>query len=355
MINRARQWSATSLARNQNALGSFVPGENFIGMLTHCEMYDMAPTNQIVLIRHLELDHDVKLSSPTRQLQPVQPSGASLAVEQLVAIWLGSFTLFRSLGEKLEVPWGRFENCPAHGVARNFTCESCRVLLLLPTSPCRCYESVALYTSAGNAPVSTLSEDCNQENQDADVTIISTLDEGFGVAIDADTAVLIRARDGVAMRIEKDNTDSKNRYGSPRRRRRSKSRVDPYDSPKEVVFVHVLALCRDSKNEGWVAGHPFVPANPQMVEETTGGKSNHWTFTADDSAEIEVILDLSRVVVSRLKSSVGLTVIRDIEQSDAGLSNYEEVPSLKERAESKSMVETNTTRNWSRFELHRIG
>lgn len=301
--------------------------------------------------RHLADVHGIKPSSKEIRItsQPLPTEQRKASVLDPTIMWLGPFVLCRSLGDKLDIPWSRFEPCVLHATRSPEDCASCRLLEQLPVQPCRCYVSVAISIPSGAQTWS------GEEDEDSDAfSIISIDDRHRGVAVIASRVLLIRTRDGIPVKSERES-DGKHRRASLRRsRERSRwTKTKPSSDPEEINIIQCLAVCRDDRNEPWVIGHPFI--STERVEEGRSTKSapnGRETFTDDEEErEHNVELDRSRIAVARLSAVIGTAVVLAASPPDS----VGELPDLEVPASSSLSRSTKNdgirTRRWRAFEL----
>lgn len=270
--------------------------------------------------RHLADAHDIEASSKVsastyQSLSTQQRKDHNPHTTDSTIMWLGPFALCRSLGDKLAVPWDRFEPCAIHSIPAPDDCATCRLLEQLPVLPVRCHVSVAVSIPSAARSASTEEDKRLDDEDDAEFVILSTEDPRCGVAVDTMSVLLIRSRDGVALKSLTEGDGKRRRVSSRRSRLRSqRTTKKPPGEQTEIVFVQSAVLCRDARNEAWVIGHPFVSTERMDVAGPSKAiATGRETFFVADGGEpgYNVELDRSRIAVVRLRAAIGVTVVLD--------------------------------------------
>lgn len=238
-------------------------GHSHVAQHRACNDDDAAPTSCF----------SGETKSPSSELPPI--------------IWLGAYTICRSLHDKLGLPksFQEFASCTIHIKTRHESCKTCNRQQMRPVQPCRLYSAVALPLNLNNDESCHHFDDTGNQGVRNEYTIFSTQDQEFCPAVQE--RCLVGARD--------DTENDKVRLAKNRPQSNSQDSED-------LVYVQIAALCRDAEGEDWVLGYAFRASSMQAK-----GKD------AEDCHE--VFLDEERLVFAKLCRVVGAARIHHCSKS----------------------------------------
>ncbi|KAF1325777.1 hypothetical protein FI667_g8880, partial [Globisporangium splendens] len=192
-------------------------------------------------------------------------------------IWLGAYTICRSLHEKLGLSNG-FEQlapCQIHTKLAHESCKICVRQQSRPVLPSRLYSAVALTFSSNR------DEDYRQlndaETDSVEYMIFSVQGPEFCPAVHE-------------LDLDQDINE---------KRLQSHSHVKIPGDADDIVYIKIASLCRDANGEEWVLGHAF-----RSFTSARPG-SSRLSARRDVTDRHEVFLDEERLVFTKLCHVIG--------------------------------------------------
>ncbi|TYZ65685.1 hypothetical protein PybrP1_002788 [[Pythium] brassicae (nom. inval.)] len=225
---------------------------------------DDSQVTQLVSEAHMnQVHHTAAGATPSLQVEDSstdRPESQRCPVAvSLQVIWLGPYSVAWNLNDKLGVPRSSLELvvCPVHQKVSDASCSDCIRQQSCPILPCKLYSSVAL-TLRANASVPAV-QSADAASDLSGYTIFSFEDPDF--------CPIVLERSLVCAKEQSERP----RNGWHRADKRAVQSRSQQPGVDELVYVQIVALCRDSKNTDWIFGRAFHRSSPRAPAAANDG------------------------------------------------------------------------------------